>query len=280
MDAKFNSLNTNSVNFSGINFLNKHKKQKSSEIVKTEVKSSDALDAYGRASIKLQNDVKNSIIKRAEYVKFINPENGEFILEHLDEIFQIALDKNIDVKGYNSRAFFESINKETYPRLLELSKSESINGDDLMAVFMHDACEHKIEFGDKTVTVPTEFLISLITGIQSLETIKTGNYDSFNTNVEKLIPSEYYKPNEPQYYKIAEGILTQKPELAKLAEIYQNYCEDCGKYPQDSIKMMESFWNSLDKYGFSKDVKLKTIIPDENALLNPGDTLIAFNFNE
>jgi len=94
--------------------------------------------------------------------------------------------------------------------------------------------------------------------------------------VLSLVEKSHRNPQELQYNQIVEGILTQKPELAEIA----NHCLEMGKNlsGDEYLKAEKEYFDSLEKEGklLPKEIELKTIVPDENAPTLPSQTLRIF----
>ena len=77
------------------------------------------------------------------------------------------------------------------------------------------------------------------------------------------------------YYKVAEGILYQRPELAQIAKDYQEYTSKKGN--KEIFSYIKQFFEDLENSGrLPKEIELKTIVPDENALVRQSDLLDIF----
>ena len=147
-----------------------------------------------------------------------------------------------------------------------------------MAIIMHSANEHNIEFGDEEVEVDSSEIISLLTGLNSLSTVESGTYDKFNSTVKSLTEKSH-RNEDLTYSKITEGILTQRPDLVQICKMYEALNKNIT--PDSYLERGKNFFEMLDKTGkLEHKIKLKTIVPDENALLTPSLTLLAFELKD
>lgn len=204
--------------------------------------------------------------------------NTSFLLDNLREINQIFNKKQIPQE--QKKGVLALLNEENYEQFCELAKDESLNGEDFAIIAMYNSTKHNIEFGNEIAIVDSSEIVSLLSGVQSLSTMKNNNYELFNACVSSLV-DENYRDDNLHYNQIAEGILKQMPKLAMIAKDYNDYAQDIGiKYqnnPEKIFPALNQYFKELDESGLlPQQIELKTIIPDENALLYPEHTLKAF----
>ena len=221
---------------------------------------------------------QRNFLRNVVFVGRKDPETAAFLIDNQKEINKILADKKLS--GMPMRDLIEVLNKENYPKFLELAKNTELTGKNFAAPFIYGAKSHVVAFGNETVKVPSEAVVSLLSGVDSFSVMKTKSYDAFNEMVQRLV-ADGYKTGDPQYYQIAEGILTQKPELAKIADEYIKYSnslQKAGIYNEsEMIEELEGFFEYYRKYAnLPQEIELKTIIPDENALNSTRMTLSVF----
>lgn len=223
-----------------------------------------------------------SLLQDIMFLEFTKKANTSFLLDNLDEIKRIFEEKEVSDRSFcmGTKEVLQVITPENYSTFIECAKNEKFMGEDFAALVMYKAKPHHIEFGKETAIVDSSEILSLISSQQSLSTIRENCYDKFEATVNSLIPKDYNKNDQQYYYKIAEGILSQKPELAKIATDYRNFAKQFqGKNlsKQEYTDAMEMFFISLEEKGtLPKEIELRTIVPDENALLEPSSTLKLF----
>ena len=170
--------------------------------------------------------------------------NGSYILDNIDAFKKCFSKKNIMMLGPDNRTLIEKVPVETILKKLlpiadniELFKKGALD-------LIYNAENHTIAFGDEIVKVDTLFLINLLTGIQD-----SRGYEVFDKIAESLVEKNHRVKGKLYYTQIAEGILTQKPELLKV----------------------------IDKEGvLPSEIELRTIIPDENAFSSVKNTVLHF----
>jgi len=214
----------------------------------------------------------NQIIK----IGLKDVEQAAFLLDKLPQINKILTNKRIS--EFDQGYIFKILNKNNYAEFSKLAQSQ-ITGNNFVTTFIYNSKPHEIKFGTEKVKVDSSEIISLLTGISSLSCTQTSSYDKFNETVKKLIVQEY-RQNQPQYAQIAEAIMIQKPELAQIAKFYTELNAKWNTWLDDSndvIRKQKQFFDTLDQKGIlPKEIELKTMVPDQNALLNPNDTLNLF----
>ena len=135
---------------------------------------------------------------------------------------------------------------------------------------LYDSKEHDINFGDETVVVDSAFLIHLLSEFQDWR-----GYEEFNEMVENLTERNHRNKGELNYYKLAEGILRQKPELYEVVRMYQSYINvySNNMSAEKLIQKRQEFFEKMEQRGIlPKAVELRTIVPDKNALVSPQKT--------
>lgn len=216
------------------------------------------------------------------FLEFTGNENTSFLLDNLEEIKNIFERKQISKKSMfaSPKNILSKITQKNYKTFLECAKKEEFTGDDFGYLVIYKSRPHEIKFGNETASVSSQEVISLLTGEQSISTLLENNYDKFEETVNRLISKDYQRDSQQCYYKIAEGILSQKPELAKIGIGYIKYADSVRNRnltKEEYASAMEEFFNDLEQKGIlKKEIELKTIFPDENALLNPESTLNLF----
>lgn len=205
-----------------------------------------------------------------------NPEQGVFLLDNLIKINDIFIKKHISsLERYN---LLTSINKFNYCDFLNASNNNHL-GSKFVTNFIYNTKTHNIGYGNDSVIVDSSEIISLLSGVNSISFSKTGNQKQFDETIKKLIAKEDTM-TDTHYGQIVEAILTQKPELAGIAKIYQDLDSKCRTWLddyEDVIKKQEQFFKDLNCKGIlPKEITLRTVIPDKNAFLEPWNTLEVF----
>ncbi len=222
------------------------------------------------------------LLIRIMFLEFDGKTDTSFLLDNLEEIKKIIKEKQISSENIYTgpEEVLGAITPENYSTFLECAKNEELMGDDFATLVMYKAKPHRIEYGNETVKVDSMEVLSLISGRQSITTVRENSYDKFEATVNSLIPKDYEKDNQQYYYKIAEGILSQKPELAQIAIDYDKYSElyqGRNLTKEQYSSAMEQFFVEQEQNGtLPKEIELKTIYPDENALISPALTLQLF----
>ena len=231
----------------------------------------------------LKNEGKNiaSTLEDLIIMKLQGNENTSFLLDNLSEINKILEKKQVpkEIK----KAVLSLLNSDNIEKFKALAENESLTGEEFAIMAMYNSTEHNVTFGEERVIVDSAEIIALLSGIQSLSTIRDDNYDKFNNTVSSLV-EENYRDERLHYNQITEGILKQNPKLAMIAKDYSEYARKVGEKDLSfGLKMdaFEQYFNELDESGLlPKQIELKTIVPDENALLYPDHTLFAFLYNQ
>lgn len=201
---------------------------------------------------------------------------GIFLFDNLMQINNILLSKNITVDMQYK--LLDILNQQNYDKFL-ISANKDKSGTSFVQDFLYSLNIHKIEYGDTCEKVDSSEILALLTGITSLSYAKTSNKQKFNDTVKKLIEESHYT-DDTHYSEIVEGILIQKPQLAKIAIAYKNLNAKWSTWLddyQDVIKKQEQFFENLDKKCIlPKELVLKKIVPDKNAFKNPQYTVDLF----
>ena len=175
------------------------------------------------------------------------------------------------------------LNRDNIEKFKSLATDANLTGEEFAIMAMYNSTEHNVSFGEERVIVDSAEIIALLSGIQSISTIRENNYDKFNNTVSSIV-EENHRDERLHYNQIAEGILQQSPKLAMIAKDYGEYAKNIGqKNLSFGLKMdaLTQYFSELDESGLlPKQIELKTIVPDENALLYPEHTLFAFLHNK
>lgn len=221
------------------------------------------------------NDDINVITKRLNIINEANPRylqdflnknmgNAGFILDNYKTIYdKIILNDNFQDLGPDKFNFVKFITSDNLQKIIDtIDKPEFPN---LVKSTIYDSKNHNVELGNETVKINSALLVHLLTGQQySSET-------EFNKAVNGLTEANHRieSDNICPYNQIAEGILTQKPELAQIAKEFQKHISKGGN--------ADKFFKELEKSGrLPHEIELKTIVPDKNALIVPSDLLDVF----
>ena len=221
------------------------------------------------------NDDINIITKRLNIINEANPRylqdflnknmgNAGFILDNYKTIYdKIILNDNFQDLGPDKFNFVKFITSDNLQKIIDtIDKPEFPN---LVKSTIYDSKNHNVELGNETVKINSALLVHLLTGQQySSET-------EFNKAVNGLTEANHRieSDNICPYNQIAEGILTQKPELAQIAKEFQKHISKGGN--------ADKFFKELEKSGrLPHEIELKTIVPDKNALVVPSDLLDVF----
>lgn len=221
------------------------------------------------------NDDINVITKRLNTINKANPrylqdflnknmENAGFILDNYKIIYdKIILNDNFQDLGPDKFNFVKFITSDNLQKIIDtIDKPEFPN---LVKSTIYDSKNHNVELGNETVKINSALVVHLLTGQQySSET-------EFNKAVNGLTEANHRieSDNICPYNQIAEGILTQKPELAQIAKEFQKHISKGGN--------ADKFFKELEKSGrLPHEIELKTIVPDKNALIVPSDLLDVF----
>lgn len=203
-----------------------------------------------------------------------NP-NSTFILDNADKFEQIFNGENCRMMFADIYSLIEATDNEKTLNSLLKHSSDPIDFASNATNILYNTKEHKIAYGDEIVNVDSAFLVNLLSEYQDWR-----GYEEFNKMVENLTEKNHRNSGELNYYKLAEGILRQKPELYDIINLYTNYinqrCVDVDE--ETAIERKEIFFEDLDKSGLlRKNVALKTIVPDDNALTSPKKTCALMN---
>ena len=202
-------------------------------------------------------------------------DNAGFILDNFDVInSKIFRNKKFIKLGPDQFDFTNILSKQNFKEVIQ--KIDSPDFRKFANKLIYDSKEHKILFGNETVKLDSSEIISLLSERQSISYMK-GDSKIFNQSINRLTEKSHRICSDDicPYSKVAEGILTQKPELAQIAKDYQKYLSEYVS--GDKIQYMESFFEKSYASGrLPKEIELKTIVPDENALNRQGGFLDIF----
>lgn len=221
------------------------------------------------------NDDINVITKRLNTINKANPrylqdflnknmENAGFILDNYKIIYdKIILNDNFQDLGPDKFNFVKFITSDNLQKIIDtIDKPEFPN---LVKSTIYDSKNHNVELGNETVKINSALLIHLLTGQQYSSATEFNKAVNGLTEANHRIESDNICP----YNQIAEGILTQKPELAQIAKEFQKHISKGGN--------ADKFFKELEKSGrLPHEIELKTIVPDKNALIVPSDLLDVF----
>lgn len=196
--------------------------------------------------------------------------NSSFILDNVDDFNKIFNRENSRLLFADLFSLIDCADKK---EVLDELKKYADDPIDLAAnatMILYNSKEHTRGFGDEIVEVDSAFLLNLLSEYQDWR-----GYEKFNEQVEKLTEKNHRNSNETNYYKLAEGILMQKPQLYDIVNLYRSYinirCKDVD--PETAIRYKQHFLDELDTTGMlPHKVELKTIVPDDNALSSPART--------
>ena len=251
------------------------------EIVKNGTEEHPELLATRTKFLKTEGKKMGSLLEDLIIMKLQGNKNTSFLLDNLSEINNIFEKKQVPQEM--KKDVLSLLNEENFGNFKTLAEDESLNGEDFAIIAMYNSTEHNIAFGEERVIVDSAEIIALLSGIQSISTIRENNYDKFNNTVSSLV-EENHRDERLHYNQIAEGILQQSPKLAMIAKDYGEYAKNIGqKNLSFGLKMdaLTQYFSELDESGLlPKQIELKTIVPDENALLYPEHTLFAFLHNK
>ena len=221
------------------------------------------------------NDDINVITKRLNIINEANPRylqdflnknmgNAGFILDNYKIIYdKIILNDNFQDLGPDKFNFVKFITSDNLQKIIDtIDKPEFPN---LVKSTIYDSKNHNVELGNETVKINSALLIHLLTGQQYSSATEFNKAVNGLTEANHRIESDNICP----YNQIAEGILTQKPELAQIAKEFQKHISKGGN--------ADKFFKELEKSGrLPHEIELKTIVPDKNALIVPSDLLDVF----
>lgn len=221
------------------------------------------------------NDDINVITKRLNIINEANPRylqdflnknmgNAGFILDNYKIIYdKIILNDNFQDLGPDKFNFVKFITSDNLQKIIDtIDKPEFPN---LVKSTIYDSKNHNVELGNETVKINSALLVHLLTGQQYSSATEFNKAVNGLTEANHRIESDNICP----YNQIAEGILTQKPELAKIAKEFQKHISKGGN--------ADKFFKELEKSGrLPHEIELKTIVPDKNALIIPSDLLDVF----
>ena len=221
------------------------------------------------------NDDINVITKRLNIINEANPrylqdflnknmENAGFILDNYKTIYdKIILNDNFQDLGPDKFNFVKFITSDNLQKIIDtIDKPEFPN---LVKSTIYDSKNHNVELGNETVKINSALLVHLLTGQQYSSATEFNKAVNGLTEANHRIESDNICP----YNQIAEGILTQKPELAQIAKEFQKHISKGGN--------ADKFFKELEKSGrLPHEIELKTIVPDKNALIVPSDLLDVF----
>ena len=205
----------------------------------------------------------------------IQPNSG-FILDNFSIVnSRIFQNRNFRSLGPDQGSFINIISKDNLQKILDnIEKSDFRK---FATKLIYNSKKHNIAFGDEVVKINSSEIISLLSERQSLSYFEEGSSTSFNRAINSLTETSHRIMSDDicPYYKVAEGILYQRPELAQIAKDYQEYTSKKGN--KEIVSYIKQFFEDLENSGrLPKEIELKTIVPDENALVRQSDLLDIF----
>lgn len=199
--------------------------------------------------------------------------NSDFLIDNLKEISTVLSRQNRRELGPDVRRLIGCLNKKELEALSKKIDNPEEFGK-LAKEIIYNSTPHNIKLGDKSVTVDSSDVIAIVSGIQSHSYFKTGSSDAFEKTVLNIAEIPQAKKGEQYYYKISEGILQQRPDLVKISDELKATIETSTEPIKET---MAKFFDQKAKTGeLPKTITLKTVVPDENALILPNDTLEIF----
>lgn len=201
--------------------------------------------------------------------------NAGFILDNFEVInSKIFTNKNFRMMGPDQYDLTNLLSKENLKDVVKNMDSPDFRK--FVNKLIYDSKEHKILLGNETVKLDSSEIVSLLSERQAISFMK-GDDKSFNQSINRLTEKSHRICSDDicPYNKVAEGILIQKPELAQIAKDYQKYLSEYVS--GDKVRYMEKFFEKSYASGrLPKEIELKTIVPDENALCRQGEFLDIF----
>ena len=195
--------------------------------------------------------------------------NSTFILDHLNEIENIFTRSVRRQIGPDFQTLIPNIKNEKILKDIAAAVKNPNNLETKISEIIYNLKPHNIAFGNEQVTADTSFLTHLLTGRQYYN---EGGSVGFNRMVNALAEKSYRENGGLLYYQIAEGILTQKPELADICSRFQKYSDSIdGITGEHRIEKLKEFFKA-----YPQNMTLSTIVPDKNALILPDQTLEIF----
>ena len=210
-----------------------------------------------------------------DLIDYAQPNSG-FILDNFSIINnRIFQNRKFKYLGPDNASLIKIISQDNLQKILDnIEKSDFRK---FVNKLIYDSKKHNIAFGDEIVKINSTEIISLLSERQSLSFFEKGSSASFNRAINSLTEASHRVMSDDicPYYKVAEGILYQKPELAQIAKEYQEYMSNQGN--KEIVSYIKQFFEDLEHSGrLPKEIKLKTIIPDENALVCQSNLLDIF----
>lgn len=206
-------------------------------------------------------------------------ENAGFILDNFDTILkQILYNKKFTIMGPDNRELVKLISKDNLQEIIKHIRTNNTKDfEKYVSKLIYDSKPHNIRLGNEVVNIDSSEIISLLSAIQSPSYFRTGTSVPFNKAINKLTKITHRVNSDDicPYYKLAEGILIQKPELAQIAKTYKQYMAKRGN--KDIETNINEFFNNLEKSRqLPKQIELRTVVPDENALMRQDKLLDIF----
>lgn len=215
---------------------------------------------------------------KSSYISLLFEEklnNAGFILDNFDLISsKIISNKKFRTIGPDHVELLRLLSKDNLKDVVK--NMDSPDFGKFVNKLIYDSKEHKILLGNETVKLDSSEIVSLLSERQAISFMK-GDEKSFNQSINRLTEKSHRICSDDicPYNKVAEGILTQKPELAQIAKDYQKYLSEYVS--GDKVRYMEKFFEKSYASGrLPKEIELKTIVPDENALCRQGEFLDIF----
>lgn len=216
----------------------------------------------------------NKLLEKENYLsRFLmhkEVKDVDFFINNLDEIANFKYENN--GIGADINTLLQILDKESFTLLKSCKNSTEI--EKVAQQIIYDSKPHNIKLGNRTAEVDLSDVIAIVSGKQASSYFKTGSSKNFENTVLKLTEINNPKVGQQYYYQIAEGILEQRPDLIKIVDEL-NQAIKTSNLPESEI--LENFFiKKFQMNELPKTINLKTIIPDENALILPENTFNIF----
>ncbi len=199
--------------------------------------------------------------------------NSDYLIDNLAEISSVLTRDKRKLLGPDRNRLIQCLNKKE----LELLSSKADKPEEfrkLAKEIIYNSTQHDIKLGNKSVTVDSSDVVAIVSGKQSLSYFNTGSSKDFEKTARDIAEVATHKDGEQYYYKISEGILKQHPELVKIVDDLNSTIETSTLPIKETLT---KFFNQKAKTGeLPKTITLRTVVPDENALILPKDTFEIF----
>jgi len=202
-----------------------------------------------------------------------NFDNSDFLIDNMERINSVLTRKILRKIEPNSKKLYNVLGEKEL-NLLSSCGTDTTKIVKLAKQIIYDATPHNIKFGKNIRTVDSSDVIAIVSGKMSLSYFKTGNSKKFEDTVLELTEIAKPEKGEQYYYKIAEGILQQRPDLVPIVDELK---ETIKTSSSPILETLTKFFRDKFMSGeLPKTITLQTIIPDDNALILPEDTFNIF----